>query len=233
MKIVVFTGAGISKESGIETFRDNEDSLWNNYKIEDVATINGWKKDRELVLNFYNERRKQLLKVEPNKAHLLLAELEKEHEVTIITQNVDNLHEKAGSTKIFHLHGELTKSQSSLDPKLVYDCDTDIKIGDKCEKGSQLRPHVVWFGEYPNNVKESYDELNEADVLLIIGTSLQIGYTIDLLSEINTDKTSVYYIDPDPSKDLEHTLCEKHGPIPVEYIRDIATKGVEKFIDIL
>jgi len=144
-KILVFTGAGVSKESGIETFRDSAESLWNNHRIEDVATAEAWRKDKELVLDFYNQRRKQLKEVEPNLAHDLIAKLEEKYQVTVVTQNVDNLHERAGSTNVIHLHGELTKVRSTLNPNLVYDWHDDCSLGDKCEKGSQLRPHIVWF----------------------------------------------------------------------------------------
>ena len=147
-KIMVFSGAGLSKESGVETFRDSGgDGLWNKHKIEDVATPEGWRKDKELVLNFYNARRSHLKEVEPNDAHKYIAKLEEKFDVINITQNVDNLLERAGSTNVIHLHGDLTKSRSTLNSKLVYDCDGDINIGDKCEKGSQLRPHIIWFNE--------------------------------------------------------------------------------------
>jgi NAD-dependent deacetylase len=145
-KIVVFTGAGISEESGLKTFRAS-DGLWEEYNIEDVCTPQGWDKDFKLVLNFYNERRKQVIKAEPNSAHIGLAELEKRFDVTIITQNIDNLHERAGSTKVLHLHGEIMKSRSSFYPNLIYDVKGDtIGVGEKCEKGYQLRPNIVWFG---------------------------------------------------------------------------------------
>ena len=221
-KILVFSGAGVSKESGVETFRDS-DGLWNNFKIEDVATPNGWRRDKELVLNFYNERRKQLKIVQPNKAHELLAKLEDYFDVTIATQNVDDLHEKAGSTNVIHLHGELTKVRSTLDSKLVYDWTEDLNLGDKCEKGSQMRPHIVWFGEYPFNVTEAYLAMEKADVLLIVGTSLQIGYTLNLLSQVkNTCK--VYYIDPSPMNYLD-----SYG-LKVKYVKKKAVEGVDEVV---
>jgi len=144
-KLVILTGAGISAESGIPTFRDSN-GLWENHKIEDVATPMGWLKNKKLVLDFYNERRKNIINSEPNIAHRLLAELEEYFDITIITQNVDDLHERAGSKKIIHLHGEILKSRSNKYPELIYECLEDIKIGDLCENGSQLRPHIVWFG---------------------------------------------------------------------------------------
>jgi NAD-dependent deacetylase len=149
-KILVFSGAGVDKESGVETFRDSQDGLWNNNKIEDVATPDGWRRNKEKVLDFYNMRRAQLKEVEPNLAHQIIADLENEFDVTVVTQNVTNLHERAGSTKIIHLHGELTKVRSTLDSTLIYDWTEDCNLGDKCEKGSQLRPHIVWFGENLN-----------------------------------------------------------------------------------
>ena len=146
-KIVVLTGAGISAESGIKTFRDS-DGLWEEYRIEDVATFEAWQRNQELVIEFYNQRRKQLLEVEPNAAHYALAKLEQKYDVQIITQNVDDLHERGGSTKILHLHGELKKVRSTIDDSLIYDLKGwELKKGDLCEKGSQLRPHIVWFGE--------------------------------------------------------------------------------------
>ncbi|CAG7580647.1 MAG: NAD-dependent deacetylase [uncultured marine phage] len=232
MKIVVFSGAGISQESGVPTFRDS-DGLWENHTVEDVASPKGWKDNKKLVLDFYNERRSQLPNVQPNKAHQLLAELEKHHDVTIVTQNVDDLHERAGSSKVIHLHGELTKSRgsfyehktSSLDP--VYEIGYDnINEGDLCSQtGSQLRPHIVWFGEMPLDTEEAFTKLAEADVVLIVGTSLQITYTMDALAMIieSTD-ASFYYVDPKPSNYLD-------GFGEVTYIKKSATEGVQDFMD--
>jgi NAD-dependent deacetylase len=227
-KIVVFTGAGVSRESGILTFRDSVDGLWENHKIEDVCTPSGWTKDREKVLNFYNDRRRQLPSVEPNSAHTDLVKLEDKYDVTIVTQNVDDLHERAGSSKILHLHGELVKARGAMYSHKTSPLDNiveigynDIKIGDKCEiTGSQLRPHIVWFEEYPFNVEESYEAMTESDVLIIIGTSLMIGYTLNLLSSVS-DTCKIYYIDPSPSKYLD-----KYGK-DVTYIEKPATEGVE------
>ncbi|PBQ32642.1 NAD-dependent protein deacylase [Sphingobacteriaceae bacterium] len=173
-KLVVFTGAGISAESGIKTFRDSG-GLWEEHKIEDVATFDAWTKNQALVLDFYNKRRKQLLEVKPNAAHLLVAELQKQFDVQVITQNVDNLHERAGSKNVLHLHGELMKARSTVDPNLVYDLKTyEIKAGDLCEKGSQLRPHIVWFGELVPAMETANAMAAEADLFVVIGTSLNV-----------------------------------------------------------
>lgn len=173
-KVVVFTGAGISAESGIKTFRDS-DGLWENYNVMDVATPQAWAKDKALVLDFYNQRRKQVLDAKPNDAHLALVKLEKKFDVTIITQNVDNLHERAGSKKILHLHGEITKSRSTTNPSLIYPVKgVELNIGDKCERGSQLRPHIVWFGEEVPEMENAYDIAAGADIFIVIGTSLAV-----------------------------------------------------------
>jgi NAD-dependent deacetylase len=195
-KILVFTGAGIDKESGIDTFRDN-DGLWFKYKVEDVATKNGWIKDKEKVLNFYNERRKQLKDVYPNKAHEIIKDFENDYEVTVITQNVTNLHERAGSSNVLHLHGELIKVRSTIDPNLVYDWENDCNIGDKCEKGSQLRPHITWFNEdLDNNILyESKKAAEECDICIIVGTSLQV-YPANEIPFYVKPETPIYVIDP-------------------------------------
>lgn len=172
-KIVVLTGAGISEESGIKTFRD-AGGLWEGHDIMEVASPEGWRKNKELVLEFYNLRRQQLKEVEPNDAHKYLVKLEDKYEVVIVTQNVDNLHERAGSKKIIHLHGELLKARSTVNESLVYDWDKDIILGDKCEKGSQLRPHIVWFGEAVPMMSEALKEIIDADIILVVGTSLQV-----------------------------------------------------------
>ncbi len=180
-KIVVLTGAGISAESGISTFRDSG-GLWEKYPIEEVATFEAWENNPQLVLDFYNQRRKQLLEVQPNEAHYALVELEKAFEVQIITQNVDNLHERAGSKHILHLHGELTKARSTIDENLVYEIDGwELKWGDTCEKGSQLRPHIVWFGESVPMIEIAASLVNKADLLLVIGTSLKVYPAAGLL----------------------------------------------------
>ena len=181
-KILVFTGAGVSAESGIETFRTGDDGLWMNHRIEDVATPDGWRRDKKKVLDFYNLRRSQLGTVQPNDGHKIIAELEKHFGVTVVTQNVDNLHERAGSTNVIHLHGELTKVRSTLDPHLVYDRPSDVNVGDKCEKGSQLRPHIVWFGENldPSFLQAAQTAAEEADVCIVVGTSMKVSPANDI-----------------------------------------------------
>ena len=172
-KLVVLTGAGISAESGLKTFRDS-DGLWEGYDIEDVATPNAWRKNPKLVLEFYNYRRKNVIDAEPNFAHYGLAELEKDFDVTIITQNIDDLHERAGSTNIFHLHGEIFKMRSDKDESLIYDIKGDIIIGDKAEDGAQLRPHIVWFGEAVPMMEQAVPVVHEADLFVVVGTSLVV-----------------------------------------------------------
>ncbi|MDJ1470893.1 SIR2 family NAD-dependent protein deacylase [Xanthocytophaga flava] len=173
-KIVVLTGAGISAESGIATFRDSN-GLWEGHDVMSVASPEGWKRNPELVLDFYNQRRKQAKTVEPNAAHYGLAKLEEKYNVVIVTQNVDNLHERAGSTKVMHLHGELFKSRSTVDPSLVYEMDGwEIKLGDTCEKGSQLRPDIVWFGEAVPLIEKAVIQALSADIFMVIGTSLVV-----------------------------------------------------------
>jgi NAD-dependent deacetylase len=231
-KVVVFTGAGISKESGVDTFRDAVDGLWENHKIEEVCTIDGWRKDREKVLNFYNDRRRQMPTVNPNDAHKALVRLEELFDVTIITQNVDDLHERGGSSNIIHLHGELTKARGSLynhkpSPfdevyEIGYD---DINIGDKCKlSGSQLRPHIVWFGEYPFRTDEAYTAFLSADIVIIVGTSLQIGYTLSFFDNLPKG-FNVIYIDPNPSRDLD-TL-----DLNIEYVEKGAVEGVTEIVE--
>lgn len=173
-RLVVLTGAGISAESGISTFRDSG-GLWEGHNIMEVASPEGWKNNKELVLDFYNKRRKQAKTVKPNQAHYELVRLEKYFEVTIVTQNVDNLHEQAGSSHVTHLHGELFKSQSSVDPQLIYEIDGDqINLGDKCEKGSQLRPYIVWFGEMVPLMENAIEMAMKADIFAVIGTSMLV-----------------------------------------------------------
>lgn len=173
-KIVVFTGAGISAESGIRTFRDS-DGLWEEYNINEVATPDAWHKNKPLVLEFYNKRRKQVIHAQPNAAHVALVSLEKKFDVQIITQNIDDLHERAGSKNVLHLHGEINKSRSSVDNSLVYSIKgEEIKLGDKCEKGSQLRPHIVWFGEEVPLMETAYEIAEQADIFIVVGTSLVV-----------------------------------------------------------
>lgn len=201
--VVVLTGAGISAESGLSTFRDSG-GLWEQYSIEDVATPEAFARNPELVLDFYNQRRKQLGSVEPNAAHLALAELEQSHQVTVITQNVDDLHERAGSSTVVHLHGELTKVRSSKVPDLIYDRGYgEICLGDTCEQGSQLRPHVVWFGEAVPMIEAAAEIVPNADHLLIVGTSLQV-YPAAGLSELAGFDVPVTVIDPGEVATMTH-----------------------------
>ena len=193
--IVVLTGAGISAESGLSTFRDNG-GLWEEYSVYDVATPEAFERNPELVLRFYNDRRRQLESAEPNRAHQLLAELEKRYQVSIITQNVDNLHERAGSSQVIHLHGELTKARSTRYPDEVYDIGyKSIELGDTCERGSQLRPHIVWFGELVPMIEVAAEVARMADQLLIVGTSLQVYPAAGLVHEVDFD-VPVTVIDP-------------------------------------
>lgn len=185
-KLTILSGAGISAESGIKTFRDG-DGLWENHNITDVASPEGWKKDRALVLEFYNQRRRQLHEVEPNEAHQLLAELEKYFDVQIITQNIDDLHERAGSTKILHIHGELFKSCSCNNKRLIYEQKDDINIGDKAGDGAQLRPFIVWFGEDVPLYHDAREMVKDSDILLVIGTSLRVYPASVLIDEIKDD----------------------------------------------
>ena len=217
-KIVALTGAGISAESGITTFRDSG-GLWEQYDVMEVASIDGWRKNPQLVQRFYNERRKQLEEVEPNAAHRILAELEKDFDVTVITQNVDNLHERGGSTKIVHLHGELTKARSSIDPSLITDIGyRPIEWGEKASDGSQLRPHIVWFGEAVPMIETAAEIVAQADMLLIIGTSLNVYPAAGLVGYADR-KALIYLIDP-------NEVSYQGRNITV--IREKATTGMEE-----
>jgi NAD-dependent deacetylase len=229
--IVVLTGAGVSAESGVSTFRDS-DGLWENHRVEDVASIEGWYRNPSVVLDFYNERRAQLATVKPNAAHLAIAALEDEYKVTVVTQNVDNLHERAGSTKIIHLHGELTKVRpenccndgDGYSEETVFDIGSDaIHLGDMAPNGAQLRPHIVWFGEAVPKIEKAIDAVEAADILLIVGTSLQVYPAAGLYRYAKVD-TPIYIIDP---KDVS----VRDGRIT--HIKDVATKGMEVFKNIL
>ncbi|MDR7210735.1 NAD-dependent deacylase [Flavobacterium piscis] len=195
-KLVVLTGAGISAESGIKTFRDS-DGLWEGHDVMEVATPEGWNKNQELVLDFYNKRRQQLKEVHPNLGHQILAELEQDFDVNIITQNVDDLHERAGSTKVLHLHGELLKVRSTKNRNLILDWTNDLQTGDLDEKGHQLRPHIVWFGEDVPALEEAIQITEMADYFAVIGTSLQVYPAAGLIS-YTYSITPVFYIDPKP-----------------------------------
>jgi NAD-dependent deacetylase len=223
-KLVVITGAGISQESGIKTFRD-ADGLWNNYRIEEVASPVAWAKNPQLVLDFYNIRRKQLYEVEPNQAHYMLAELEQSYDVQVITQNVDDLHERAGSSNVLHLHGELKKVRSTVNPDLVYTLDGwELKLGDLCEKGSQLRPHIVWFGETVPNIQRATSMVQRADFLLIIGTSLQVYPAAGLIG-FAPGRIPKYLIDP--------AALPVYGINPLTLIKEKAVKGMSIFTELL
>ena len=194
-KLVVLTGAGISAESGLKTFRDS-DGLWEGYNIEDVATPQAWRKNPDLVQQFYNERRKNVLDAQPNAAHFALATLEKDFDVTVITQNIDDLHERAGSTDVVHLHGVITRSQSSKNPNLTYSINGwEIKMGEVCELGSQLRAHVVWFGEAVPMIEKAAMICTEAEVFMLVGTSLAVYPAAGLLDYV-PDETPKYIVDP-------------------------------------
>ena len=216
-KLVVLTGAGMSAESGIKTFRDS-DGLWEEYDVTEVATPMAWWKNRDLVLRFYNERRRQLGTCEPNEGHRGLAALEKYFDVQIITQNIDNLHARAGSTKILHLHGELTKARSTADQALIYTIGyKDINPGDNCEKGSQLRPHIVWFGEEVPMMDEAIHITGNADIFVVVGSSLNVYPAAGLLHYAPA-KASLWLIDP---KDVAVPVTRK-----VEVIKEKASTGV-------
>jgi NAD-dependent deacetylase len=186
-KLIVFTGAGVSAESGIKTFRDSG-GLWEKYRVEDVATPEAWHRNKKLVLNFYNQRRSQVIKAKPNEAHYFIAELQSKFDVTVITQNVDDLHERAGSKKVLHLHGLITKARSTIDETLIYDVGLrGIKEGDKCEKGSQLRPHIVWFGEAVPQMNEANLLAARSDLFMVVGTSLNVYPAAGILNFVMPD----------------------------------------------
>ncbi len=220
-RIVVLTGAGISRESGLQTFRDG-DGLWNKYRIEEVATYDAWITNRKLVLDFYNQRRKQLLEVHPNAAHNAIKDLEKAYDVRIITQNVDDLHERAGSSKILHLHGELKKVRSTVNHRYVVELDGwELRDGDLCPEGSQLRPHIVWFGEAVPMFDEAVRITKTADILMVVGTSLNV-YPAAGIIHYAPDDCPIYLIDPG-----EFQFLQK--PVPV-HIRKPATIGVPELV---
>ena len=196
-KIVVLTGAGMSAESGLRTFRD-ADGLWEGHDVMKVASPEGWHSDKKLVLQFYNERRQQLLQVKPNKAHNILNELENDYKVTIITQNVDDLHERAGSSDIIHLHGELLKVRSVQNESLVYERTSDVRLGDLADDGHQLRPHIVWFGEAVPMLDKAIEITRTAEILIIIGTSMQVYPAASLVNFVK-EGTPIYFIDPHPT----------------------------------
>ena len=225
-KILVFTGAGISKESGIPTFRDM-DGMWKKYDAMKLASIDGFEEKPEAVLDFYNARRRNLMEVEPNYAHLMLAELEKQHDVTIITQNVDDLHERAGSSHVLHLHGELrkvTSSKNRLDPYCIQDYPLviPIKIGDKAADGSQLRPYIVWFGEYLDKMQEAIELVEYADIFVVIGTSLVVHPAAGLVDHAHHEVPK-FLIDP---SDMQGRL-----PEGFKHIKATAVEGIDIFLN--
>ncbi len=220
-KLVVLTGAGISAESGIKTFRDSG-GLWEGHDVMEVASPEGWEANQELVLDFYNQRRKNASEVKPNKAHYLLAELESEFDIQIITQNVDNLHERAGSTNVLHLHGQLFQSRSTIDSNLIYEMDSwELKTGDLCEKGSQLRPNIVWFGESVPAIEEAAKITQEADVFVVVGTSLVVYPAAGLIDFVDP-KAPRFIVDPSkPPVSSENNLT---------FIEEKATIGMQLLI---
>lgn len=223
MKIAVLTGAGMSAESGIQTFR-GAGGLWEGYRVEDVASPDGFKRNPEMVLRFYNERRKQVLQAQPNKGHIDLVKLEQLHDVTIITQNIDDLHERAGSKKIIHLHGEILKSRSTKNESLTYACTGDIQIGDTCELGSQLRPHIVWFGELVPMIEKAASVVASADIIIVIGTSMVV-YPAASLIHYAAPNIPVFIINPE--------IPEMQRKVNYYFIQQPATVGVEEVIEMI
>lgn len=222
MKVAVLTGAGMSAESGLKTFRDSN-GLWEGHDVMQVASPQGFERDPELVLDFYNQRRRQLLQVEPNTAHYAIAELEQQCEVDIITQNVDDLHERAGSSRVVHLHGELLKVRSTFDEELVLDWRDDLKLGDMCEHNHQLRPHIVWFGEAVPLMDIAIDLVQESDIIMIVGTSMQVYPAAGLLQYAHR-RAAVYFVDPNPA-------ISSSGGVTV--LAETATSGVPKVIEMI
>ena len=221
-KLVVFTGAGISAESGIRTFRDS-DGLWEEYNIYEVATPEAWQKNKALVLEFYNKRRLQVLNASPNAAHKVLVKLESKYDVHIITQNIDDLHERAGSKNVIHLHGEINKSRSTVDENLVYPIKGDtIKLGDTCERGSQLRPHIVWFGEMVPMMEIAYEVAATADIFIVVGTSLVVYPAAGIVDYVPT-ATPKYLIDP-------HEI-QVHGLANLKFIKEKASIGLPQLVN--
>lgn len=221
-KIVVLTGAGVSAESGLKTFRD-ENGLWEGHDVMEVASPQGWNNNKALVLDFYNKRRRQLKTVNPNQAHYALAKLERKFAVHIITQNVDDLHERAGSSNVLHLHGELLKARSTVDENLIVDWSEDLSIGDQCAHHSQLRPHVVWFGEEVPMLDKARKIVEKAAILVIVGTSMQVYPAAGLIHFFPNGKP-IYFIDPKPAISESENL---------EIIPEKASVGVPKLVNLL
>lgn len=220
--IVVLTGAGISAESGIKTFRD-ADGLWEGHDVMEVATPQGFAANPELVLDFYNQRRRQLFEVNPNAAHFDLAQLETHFNVSIITQNVDDLHERSGSTKVIHLHGELLKARSTYDVNDILEWKSDLVLGQTCKKGYQLRPHIVWFGEDVPMIEKAVEICETADILIIIGTSMQVYPAAGLMHYV-PENSPIYFIDPKPAMESKNNLT---------VIAENATVGIKKVLKLL
>ena len=220
--IVVLTGAGMSRESGLKTFRE-EDGLWEGHDVMKVATPEGFSVNPELVLDFYNQRRSQLLTAKPNEAHYALANLEDNYKVSIVTQNVDDLHERAGSTNVLHLHGELFKVRSTYNSNYILDWKKDLNLGDTCPNGHQLRPNIVWFGEAVPMLENAIKICETADILVIIGTSMQVYPAASLIHYVTND-TKIYYIDPNPA-------LQSQGNLTV--ISETATAGVKSLLELL
>lgn len=222
-KIVVMTGAGISAESGIKTFRD-ADGLWEGHDVMEVASPDGWRRNPDLVRDFYNQRRAQLKEVAPNAGHLALVDLEKAYDVHIVTQNVDNLHERAGSSQIVHLHGELTKVRSTLDESLVYEWTEDLHESDRCDKGAPLRPHIVWFGEQVPMLERAAHLTHDAHIVIIIGTSMQVYPAAGLVGYAPPD-ADIYYVDPRPAINYELSMRSN-----LQVIEAKASQGVPDLV---
>lgn len=225
-KICVLTGAGMSAESGIKTFRAS-DGLWEEHDIMEVASPSGWERNPELVLEFYNARRRQLLGALPNQAHIDLAGLDEQYQTVIITQNIDDLHERAGSKNIIHLHGELLKVRSTGNPELIYEWTEDLNLGHTCADGFQLRPHIVWFGESVPMLIDAIQEIADTDIVLIIGTSMQV-YPAASLIAYAPPKAKVFYIDPNPQ--INHELQMTRN---LEILKGKATIEVKKAISLI
>ncbi len=224
MKIVVLTGAGISAESGIKTFRD-ADGLWEGHDVMEVASPQGFAKNPDLVYDFYNQRRRQLLEVKPNAAHFDLVKLEEKHDVVIITQNVDDLHERAGSSNIMHLHGQLLKVRSIEDRSLIYDWSKDLVASDRNEAGHQLRPHIVWFGEDVPMIEKAVMEISTADVVMIVGTSMQV-YPAASLVGYAPKFAKIFYVDPRPASSHLLDMRGDHAKV----IAKVASEGVKEVV---
>ncbi|GMT45119.1 MAG: NAD-dependent protein deacylase [bacterium] len=221
-RVVILTGAGMSAESGISTFRDSN-GLWENHRIEEVASPEAWARNPEIVTAFYNQRRKQLFEVKPNTGHYALVRLEEKFDVQIVTQNVDDLHERAGSSHVLHLHGELKKVRSTIDPRLVYELDHwEVKLGDKCEKGSQLRPHIVWFGEAVPMIDKASELVKRAELFMVVGTSMVVYPAAGLIHYVEREIPK-YYVDP--------KAFAVHGVLNLEVIRQKAGEALPVLVD--